>query len=408
MPRYLYQARDGHGEMATGVIAASDLESAGQSLRSEGKFVIKLKQVLDDPTDSDALSLDQHARKVTRKDVIFFAHQISVMIETGVPISQALDCIVEQAANPSFKKVLREVTDHVQAGGELSVALRRFPRCFPNVMISLVKASEISGTMGAMLERVSTYLAKEEKTRRQARGALMYPLCMIGMALAVTVFLLAFVLPKFAKIYESRQAALPAPTQLLLFLSNSLVHYWYLWIGGAGVLLVSGYIYFHSEQGRRMLDWLKLNIPILKHLFVTMYVSRATRTMGTMIASGVSMLDTIAIVRDVTNNVYYQRMWDQVDQSLRQGLQLSDPLFESPLFPRSVVQMIRSGEKSGRLGQVLNRVADYSETEFDDAVKQTTQFIEPVMMVVMGSFVGFVAISLLLPIFSVGRVVSGN
>jgi type IV pilus assembly protein PilC len=231
---------------------------------------------------------------------------------------------------------------------------------------------------------------------------------MLVMAVSVTIFLLAFVLPKFAGIYASRGAALPAPTRLLLAISEGLIGYWYLWtllaivVGGVVMMLP------RVDAGRRFLDYLKLNVPLAKQLFTQLYITRATRTMGTMIAAGVTMLDMIDIVKQVTNNIYYQDLWDEVDDRLRQGSQLSDPLFASPLFPRTIAQMIYSGEKSGQLGKVLARISDFTEAEFDQTVKNTTQFIEPLMVGVMGTIIGFIAISLLLPIFSVGNVVAGT
>ncbi len=408
MARFLYQARDGRGEMASGVVTAGDTNAAAAMLRGEGKFVVKLREVHEQDDDPAVMTVEQHARRVKRTDVIFMSHQLAVMLETGVPISEALACIVEQAANPHFKVVLQQVTDHVQAGGELSVAMRRHGKVFPPVMISLIRASEVSGTMAAMLERISHYLDKEERTRKQIKGAMSYPLFMITMAMGVTVFLMTFVLPRFAGIYSSRQATLPAPTRLLLAISHSLVSQWYIWVGVGVAMILAIVIINSTKRGRRCIDWLKLHTPVLRSLYTNLYVSRACRTMGTMFAAGVSMLDTIEITRAVTENTYYQELWDEVDSSLRQGMQLSDPLLASTLIPRSIGQMIRSGERSGRMGQVMNRVAEHAEIEFDDAVKNATKFIEPVMVLVMGGLVGFIAISLLLPIFSVSTVVAGS
>ncbi len=408
MARFLYQARDGRGEMASGVVTAGDTAAAATMLRGEGKFVVKLREVHEADDDPAVMTVEQHARRVKRSDVIFMSHQLAVMLETGVPISEALACIVEQAGNPHFKAVMQQVTDHVQAGGELSVAMRRHGKVFPAVMISLVRASEVSGTMAAMLERISHYLDKEERTRKQVKGAMSYPMFMIATAIAVSVFLMTFVLPRFAGIYASRQATLPAPTRLLLGISHSLVTYWYLWIAGVMAIGLAVVVIKSTKGGRRGIDWVKLHTPVLRTLYTNLYVSRACRTMGTMFAAGVSMLDTIEITRAVTENAYYQELWDQVDASLRQGMQLSDPLLASNLMPRSIGQMIRSGERSGRMGQVMNRVADHAEVEFDDAVKNATKFIEPVMVLVMGGLVGFIAISLLLPIFSVSTVMAGK
>jgi type IV pilus assembly protein PilC len=271
-----------------------------------------------------------------------------------------------------------------------------------------MQASEASGTMGEMLERISMYLTKERATLKKVRGALMYPMFMLVIALGVTAFLLLFVLPRFAKIYEGRGAALPLPTQILMSTSHIVATYWYVGVGGVAAA-IAGYLYMRTTAGgRRLLDHFKLSLPVLGPIINQLYITRAMQTMGTMIAAGVPMLEMITITRRVTDNVYYHDLWDQVDESLRHGRQLSDPLFESSLMPKSISRMINSGEKSGRLGPVMRKIAEFTEADFDESVRRTTQFIEPVMVCVMGAVIGGVAISLLLPIFSIGRVMAGG
>jgi len=407
MARYQYQARDGSGALAGGVLVAPNAEEAGKLLRAEGKYIVSIAEAADTEGDDTGLTLEQHGRRVRRQDVIFFAHQMAIMIETGVPISEALESIVDQANNASFKAVMRDIATQVQSGQEFSKALARYPRVFPTVMTSLIRAAEVSGTLGQMLERISEYMGKEMRTSKAIKGAMMYPLFMVLMTVGVTIFLLAFVLPKFSSIYSAKGQALPAPTRVLMALSSGLINYWQWWLAGA-VGFVVGTIWFaKTVTGRRFFDRCKLSLPLFRNLFTQLYVTRSCRTLGTMVNAGVPMLDSIDITKQVANNVYFEELWSQVDDSLRQGTQLSDPLFRSPLMPRSVVQMIRSGEKAGRLGQVLGRIAEFTEEEFDRCVKQMTQFIEPAMIVIMGSLIGFVAISLLLPIFSVGKVASG-
>lgn len=411
MPRFQYQARDASGQVAAGTLTAPTLEEAGRLLRGDGKFIVRLGPAgpdTDQPRDEHTESVESAARKVRRADVIGMAQQMTVMLDTGVPISEALETIRDESANPAFRVLLADVTEHVRAGGEFSSALRKFPRVFPPIMVSLIRAGEMSGTIGRMLESAAAYLAKEQRITRQVRGALMYPAFMLAVAVGVTVFLLAFVLPRFAKIYAARNAVLPTPTRILLGASELLVHYWYLWIAAAVVLLIAAWLLARSATGRAGLDWIKIHAPLLGLLFRRMYLTRACRTFGAMIGAGVSVLDAVEIVRQATPNTHFERLWDQVDEGLRRGAQLSDPLMETRLLPRAVVQMIRSGEKSGRLAQVMAKVADFSEQEFDESVKTTTQFIEPVMIVLMGGMVGFVAVSLLLPIFNVSKVVTGN
>lgn len=407
MARFKYKARDGRGELVTGVLNAASVEEVGRLLRGEGKFVVNIEKAKEVAAQSPRAAASTTG-KVRRGEVITFAHQLAVMVDTGVPISEALECTAQQSDNEAFRAVLKDICDQVQAGNDLSSALRSHARVFPPVMTSLIRASEISGTMGRMLDRVSGYLTKEMQTAKKIRGALTYPAFMLGMVILVTTFLLIFVLPKFAGIYQARDTALPMPTQILLGFSGSLMNHWHLWLGTAIMAVAGVYFVAGTPDGRRFGDYLKIHTPIIGPLFNKLYLTRGCRTMGTMVTAGVPILDMIEIVREVTNNALYEDLWDDADSRLRQGAQLSDALFDSPLIPRSVAQMIYSGERSGRIGDVMERIAEYTESEFDDQIKTTTSLIEPVMTAAMGIIIGFVAIALLLPIFSIGKVVSGG
>lgn len=408
MGRYRYKARDPRGNLQQGLVSAASTAEAGSILRGENKFIVQITAVNDADLDVEPITLAQRAKRVKRSEVIGFTHQLSVMLQTGVPMSEALHCLVEQCRNEHFAAILKDIRETVESGGELSAALRKFPKVFPPVMTGLVRASEVSGTMSTMLERIADYMTKDYQTVRSARGAMMYPLFMLAMTIVVTIFLLIFVLPRFAAIYESRQAGLPLPTYLLVSLSNGLMERWYFAIGATAALVFAVIWGGRTRFGRAVIDWLKLNTPVIGNLFSKLYLSRAFRTLGTMFDAGVPMLDAIGIVKHVNRNTYYDVLWSQVDEKLKHGSQLSDPLMSSPLIPRSLAQMVLSGEKSGQLGRVLNRIAGVVEIEFDEAIKTSTQFIEPVMVLIMGSIIGFVAIAMLMPIFSVGHVMSGG
>ncbi len=407
MAKFKYKARDGRGELVTGVLSAADVEEASRLLRNDGKFVVSIEKTKEVAASQDK-GPAKSGGKIRRSEVITFSHQLAVMVDTGVPISEALECVAQQSENEAFRVILKDISDQVQAGNDLSGALRAHSKVFPPVMTSLIRASEVSGTMGRMLERVSGYLSKEMQTAKKIRGALTYPAFMLGMVIVVTTFLLIFVLPRFAGIYQSRGTALPMPTQILLGLSNSLLSQWHLWLGAIIMVVAGTYFFAGTPGGQRFLDYLKLHAPIIGPLFNKLYLTRGCRTMGTMVSAGVPILDMIEIVREVTNNSLYEDLWTDADTRLRQGAQLSDSLFDSPLIPRSVAQMVYSGERSGRIGDVMERIADFTEKDFDEQIKSTTSLIEPVMTAAMGLIIGFVAIALLLPIFSVGRVVSGG
>ncbi|MEO0964868.1 MAG: type II secretion system F family protein [Planctomycetota bacterium] len=403
MPEFSYKARLNTGALTSGTIAAGTAEQAAAMLRADGKFVVNISSKAAHEA-AGAISLGG----VKRKDVVTFCHQLGVMLDTGVPISEALDISAEQAGTPAFRTVIEDVAERVRSGGDLSSSLSAHPRVFPNLMISLVRAGEASGKLGAMLDRVSEHLQKQAANARKIKGALTYPAIMFAFVVLVTVFLLVFVLPRFANIFADRGAALPTPTLMLMAMSNSLIGWWWAWV--AGLVVVGGALWGmrQVESGRALFDAVMLRLPVIGSLMRQVNLVRMTQTIGTLLEAGVPILDMVDIVRHVTPNRAYQQLWEKVDDQLRKGSQLSDGLRDTWLVPRAVVQMIYSGEKSGRMGPVINRVAAYTEDEFDTAVKNATQYIEPVMVVTVGGIVGFVAISLLLPIFSASSLAGGG
>lgn len=408
---YAFRARDAAGSIVTGQVVAGSAEEVGARLRTEGKYVLSVTDnamraaaVLDERQ----VRRNEAAKRVRREDVIAFCQQLSVMLETGVPITEALDAFCQQAPRREFKQVLTVLRDEIVGGEKFSTAMAKWPRVFPHMMVSLMKASEASGTMALMLGRIGEYLGKERRTVRQIKGALSYPAFMMLTGLAMTVFLMAFVLPKFAKIYEMRSASLPTPTKVLLAMSNFVTGQWMYYGPALAVFLVAMAIFLRRPAGRTCLDWLRLNFPLLRRMYHQLYITRAARTMATLLASGVNLLDIINICRGVTNNVYYDRMWTMMEQGVRDGRQISDAVFATPFMPRNIASMINSGERSGRLAEVMERIAAFSEEELDAAVKQVTSYVEPVMIMLMGVVVGGVAMALLLPVFSMGKVMSGG
>ncbi|MFA9476881.1 type II secretion system F family protein [Phycisphaerales bacterium AB-hyl4] len=404
MSQFSYKARDNRGEMLTGILQATSLEEAGRRLRGEGKFVVDLKPARD---GAAARKRDPRRIRVNRADVASFTHQLAVMVDTGVPLSEALQAATDQTADENFRAVLEDVCQQVQAGNALSATLARYPRTFPPVMISLLRASEASGSMGPMLERLAKHLEKELATRRKIRGALTYPGVMMVMVLGVTLFLLTFVMPRFVGIYDTRGVTLPWATAFLMDASHSLMHYWYYYLIGLIAVTVGLVSFGQTTPGRYTYDWLKLHTPVIGPLFHKVYLARGCQTMGTLINAGVPVLDMIEITRETTRNVYFDRLWKDIDDRLRRGVQLSEAMMDSPLVPRSVSQMIFAGEKSGRLGRVMERVATFTEEAFDEQIAQSTRYIEPAMIIVMGAIIGFVAIAMLLPIFQLSSVVAG-
>ncbi len=344
--------------------------------------------------------------KVPRADVIQLATQLSIMVDTGVTLSEALNCIAAQVEKPNFKLLLTDLSEKVHAGTDFSSACAQHPRSFPRVFVALIRASEKTGMMGKLLTRATQYMRDEQETIRRVRGALTYPAIMMLFAISTTIFLLAGVLPKFTRIYASKGAALPTPTKMLMLVSQFVIdHSISLPVG---VLLLAAGIYaaLHTTQGLRTWHWIELRLPLLGGLFRKLHLSRGLRTVGTVAGSGVGLLDCVQIVKDLTSNTYFRQLWDDVIDQLQAGRQLSEPLFTSNLVPRPIAQMIQSGEKSGKVAQVMEQIATFSEQELKEKITELTRYIEPLMIAVMGAIIGSVTIALLLPIFTISRVVA--
>jgi len=401
MPTYAYQVRDPSGKFLSGALAAGSVDEATRALRQDGSTVISVHE----QAGGAARALGG-TKKVRRDDVIYFASQLAVMVDTGVPLDEALDAIAEGTDHSGVEALVRDLSGKVKAGTEFSAALEDHPKVFSRLFISLMRASEASGTMGAMLQRVSEYLTSERDTRKKIKGALIYPACMLGFCVLVVAGLLIFVLPRFEKIYAGKGAILPAPTRALLALSNGLVNYWPFVLAGLIGAGVGLYFYLRSDGGRLLVDTLRVRVPVLGAMYRKAYLARSLRTMATMVSTGVSMLDGLEITAQVAGNHLYARIWRGLAERVKEGATLSDELLRCDLIPRTVTQMVHAGERTGKLDVVMNRVADYCESDLAVAVKSITSLIEPAMIIVMGLVVGGIAMALLLPIFSISKVVA--
>jgi type IV pilus assembly protein PilC len=411
MPTFAYSARDGSGNLVNGTVIAASVVEASRALRAEGKYPTAVN-----PTEVGAAAATSAGAggvgpelpnvRITRDDVIQFSTQLAIMVETGVTLSEALDCIASQTERPNVKRLIDDVARQVQGGADFSAALARHPRSFPRLYVALIRASEKSGMMSKLLIRANTYLKDEAEILRKVKGALTYPGIMLAFALTTTTFLLAFVLPKFTSIYEGKGAALPVPTKILMAASEFLVGHWMALIAGLATAGVLGYFYFTTVGGARVGHWIQINVPMIGKMFRKLHLARTLRMVGTMAGAGVNLVDAVQTAQDLCGNTYYRELWGKVSEQIQQGKQLSEPLFNSPLVPRGISQMLHSGEKSGKLGTVMEQVSGYAEQELKEQIVELTRYIEPAMIIIMGIIIGGVALALLLPIFTMSRVVA--
>ena len=408
MANYRYELKQTSGKVTAGILAAESSSAAAQKLRKRGGYIMSLTAV--EQTKSKGLN-KVFSFKVQRgpsaKDVLNFTNQLAVMIKAGISIRAALDGIADQVENDKFKNILQQIKRDVEGGKCFSESLVRFPKVFSPLYVNMVRASEMSGSFAEMLGRISDYLAQQLETRSQVRGAMIYPVIIGLMAVVTTVFLLTFVLPRFLVIFHGKEDLLPAPTKIILGLSYVMRTYWYLLLAGAVAACWSFWKLIHTEGGRTWWDQTKLRLPLFRKLCRCIYISRSLHTMGELVNAGVPMLDTIGITANISGNVMYKRMWNGVGASVKQGKKISEPLANTTLLNRSVVQMISSGEESGKLVEVLRDVSEYYQKELKSAIRTVSAMIEPAMIVVMGVVVGFIAMSIILPIFKLSSVVKG-
>ncbi|HOI55335.1 MAG TPA: type II secretion system F family protein [Phycisphaerae bacterium] len=347
----------------------------------------------------------QLGARITQRDILTVTRQLSVMVKAGISITQALENMAQQTTNPKLAKLLFQLYDDVEAGKPFSEAVAAHPKVFSPLYIHMIQASELSGSFSHILSRIADYLSQQLETRSQVIAAMLYPMIIGVMAVLVTIFMLTFILPQFLVFFEGKEDLLPLPTTLLLGLSWSMTTFWYFYIAGAIALAIGLVVFSRTDAGHYFFDTLKLNVPVFKKLFHCLYLSRGLKTMGELVNAGVPMLETLNVTAKVTGNLHYRDLWLQVRDTVQQGQTISQTLLRSTLMPRGVTQMISAGEESGSLANVLADVSEFYDRELKAVIKASTAVIEPLMIIVMGGVVGFVASSIMLPIFQLSRLV---
>ncbi|MBN1126205.1 MAG: type II secretion system F family protein [Sedimentisphaerales bacterium] len=349
--------------------------------------------------------------RVKQSDLILFTTQLSVMLDSGVVLSDALEAIADQDRPGVFRAVILDIAARIKAGDSFSEALTRYPRIFNAMFISMVRASEASGTMAQMLETLANYLNADAETRKEIKGAMIYPVVILLMAVAATGSLMFFVLPRFSKIYEARGAALPKITQFLVNCSSFLGDVETMAV--LSTVLAVGAIGLHfwrrTISGQKTLDWLKVHAPIVGTMFVDAVLTRSMRIMATMVNTGVSLLEALSVMRTSCDNYYFRSLWAETDARIRDGYQFSDAIVLAPnsdMVAPSIIQMLKAGEKSGQIGRVCDKVSIFYEKKLQNSIRTATSLIEPLMILIMGAVIGTIAMALLLPVFRISSVMA--
>jgi type IV pilus assembly protein PilC len=395
MPIFLWQAETKKGESKKGEIDAVDEAGARGLLRRQGYKSITVKKK---PKDLFA-NIPFLQQKVSEKDVVVFARIFATMINAGLPLIQCLDLLGKQEKNKTFAKVIGNIKEDIEGGSTLTDALRKYPKIFDELFVNLVAAGESGGILDVILQRLSGYMEKAMKLKSKVKGAMTYPISVLVISIGVVAVLLLKVIPVFQKLFEGFGSALPAPTQFLVDASQFAQSY-FLYMAGFIVALFFGFKRFYAtEKGTLIVDGLVLKSPVFGPLLKKVAVSKFSRTLSTMMSSGVPILEGLGIVSKTAGNKVIENALMKTRQSISEGKTIAEPLMETDIFPPMVVQMIAVGEATGALDTMLSKIADFYDDEVDAAVGAMTALLEPFMMVFLGGVVGGMIIAMYLPIF---------
>jgi type IV pilus assembly protein PilC len=345
--------------------------------------------------------------KIQTKDLVVFTRQFATMIDSGLPLVQCLDILSGQQENKTFKEILIQVKESVESGSTFADALSKHPKAFDQLYVNLVAAGEVGGILDTILNRLAAYIEKAMKLKKQVKGAMVYPVTIMSIAVVVVGVILVFVIPTFAKMFIEFGGELPLPTRIVIAISAFLTKYIVLLIAVAFALKYAFGKYYGTANGRKVMDRLALNAPIIGPLVRKVSVAKFTRTLGTMVSSGVPIMDGLEIVAKTSGNKVVEEAIYKVRQSISEGKTIAEPLAECGVFPAMVVQMIAVGEATGAMDTMLNKIADFYDDEVDDAVGAMTAMMEPLLMVFLGVTVGGLVVAMYLPIFKLAGAVGG-
>jgi type IV pilus assembly protein PilC len=405
MPKFNWEARTRTGGNQKGVIEAASVDMVEAQLKKYGFSNIAIKA----ESKSLGFSLPKFGGggKINEKDLVIFTRQFSTMIDSGLPLVQCLEILASQQENKTFKDILYKVKESVESGSTFADALSKHPKAFDQLFVNLVAAGEIGGILDTILTRLAAYIEKSMKLKKQIKGAMVYPITIMSIAVVVVGVILVFVIPTFAKMFTEFGGELPAPTKFVIALSNFLTKYIILLIGAFYAIVWAIKKYYSTPLGQKNIDGMALRAPIAGPLIRKVAVAKFTRTLGTMVSSGVPIMDGLEIVAKTAGNKIVEEAIYSVRQAISEGKTMAEPLAACGVFPPMVVQMISVGEATGAMDAMLNKIADFYDDEVDDAVGAMTSMMEPLLMVFLGTTVGGLVVAMYLPIFKLAGAVGG-
>ncbi len=386
MPAYAWKGKNRMGEVQEGVLVSDSRDAAATTLKRNGIEVMNVRLMAADGTKSFG--------KVPPKALAIFTRQFSVMIDAGLPLVQCLEILGAQQDHKGFQRIIESVRDDVEKGSTLQAALAKHPKAFNDLFVNMVGAGESGGILDIILQRLSGYIEKSVKLTAKVKSAMTYPIAVI-----VVVVIMVKVIPVFSAMYDGLGSKLPFPTIVCIAISNSIINYWWLILGALVMVVVGLRQYYRTPMGRLQIDTLLLKLPVLGNILRKVAVARFCRTLGTLISSGVPILEGMDITAKTAGNLVIQNAILKSKDAVEQGRNISTPLAETKVFPPMVVQMVGVGEATGALDAMLAKVADFYEDEVDNAVASMTSLMEPIMIAILGGIVGFIVVAMYMPIF---------
>jgi len=414
MAKFKYTAIDANGKQKTGTVDAGNQDEANSKLGAAGLMPTKLAPAGGGGGGAKAAKGAQPKKKKSKgaggfgrvikpEELGIFTRQLATLLEAGLPLLRAIEVMIRQEQNLRFKAVLQQIADQVRSGNSFSDGLSQHPKIFDRLYINMVKAGEAGGVLDTVLSRLAGFMEKALKTKKKVKSAMVYPIVVVAVAVAIVALLMIVVVPKFQDIFEDMLggAALPGPTQLVIGVSNFMQNNFILTIGLLAAVFFGSKFLLRTRMGTKAFNWCSINLPKVGDLARKVNIARITRTFGTLLSSGVPILQSITITKDISGNIFYTNALSRIHDSVRDGESLSAPMERESVFPNMVTSMVDVGEETGELAEMLNRIADNYDEDVDNAVAGITSIIEPVMIVFLAVVVGFIVIALFLPIVEI-------
>ncbi|MDA3793073.1 MAG: type II secretion system F family protein [Elusimicrobia bacterium] len=406
MPEFTYKAKAPSGSIVEGTMEAPQKSVVVDRLREKRMIVLEIKEKKESALTDLIKKINPFKGRVVQKDLVIFSRQLATMVSAGVPIVQGLSILSEQIENPYFKEIVEDIREEIESGSAIADAMNKHPDAFNNLFVNMIKAGELGGILDVILERLADYLESASDLKGKVKGALVYPAVVSTIALAVTIFLMVVIIPTFAEVFSSFGKELPMPTQVMINISEIMRKYIVFIILGIVSVVVGTRQFYKTDKGSKIIDAKILDVPIFGLLLRKVAIAKFTRTFGTLVKSGVPILEALDTVAMTAGNRKIEGAVLDAREAIREGEKIGAPLTKSGVFPPMVMQMISVGEETGNLDMMLSKIADFYDAEVDVAVEGLTSMIEPIVIVFMGIVIGAIVIAMFMPILSMGTLVS--